>query len=55
MIAYGMGVDCSNVRQIVHWGPSDSIEAYTYKKVVELVEITAKLAHYFLYLYRRIY
>ena len=27
-IAYGMGVDCSNVRQIIHWGPSDSIEAY---------------------------
>lgn len=27
-IAYGMGVDCSNVKQIVHWGPSDSIEAY---------------------------
>ena len=27
-IAYGMGVDCSNARQIIHWGPSDSIEAY---------------------------
>ena len=25
---YGMGIDCSNVKQIVHWGPSDTIEAY---------------------------
>ena len=23
-----MGVDCSNVQQIVHWGPPETIEAY---------------------------
>ena len=27
-VAYGMDIDCSNVKQIVHWGPSDTIEAY---------------------------
>ena len=27
-VAYGMGVDCSNVQQIVHWGPPETIEAY---------------------------
>ena len=27
-VAYGMGVDCSNVQQIIHWGPPETIEAY---------------------------
>lgn len=27
-IAFGMGLDAPNVRQIIHWGPSDSVEAY---------------------------
>ena len=26
--AFGMGVDCSDVRTIYHWGPPDSLEAY---------------------------
>ena len=27
-IAFGMGVDCPNVRQVVHFGPSSDIESY---------------------------
>ena len=27
-IAFGMGLDCPNVRQIIHWGPSGDIEQY---------------------------
>ena len=27
-IAFGMGLDCPNVRQIVHWGPSSCMELY---------------------------
>lgn len=27
-IAFGMGVDCPNVRQVIHWGPSRDIESY---------------------------
>ena len=27
-IAFGMGLDCPNVRRIIHWGPSNDIEAY---------------------------
>ena len=27
-IAFGMGLDCPNVRRIIHWGPSDDIELY---------------------------
>lgn len=27
-IAFGMGLDCPNVRRIIHWGPPDSIESY---------------------------
>ena len=27
-IAFGMGLDAANVRNIIHWGPSDSIESY---------------------------
>lgn len=26
--AFGMGVDCSDVRMIYHWGPPDSLEEY---------------------------
>ncbi len=27
-IAFGMGIDCPKVRQIIHWGISDDIEMY---------------------------
>ena len=27
-IAFGMGVDCVNVRQIVHWGVASDVESY---------------------------
>ena len=27
-IAFGMGLDCPDVRQVIHWGPSHDIESY---------------------------
>ncbi len=27
-IAFGMGLDCPNVRRVLHWGPSSDIELY---------------------------
>ena len=27
-IAFGMGVDSPNVREVIHWGPSDDIDSY---------------------------
>ena len=27
-IAFGMGLDCPNIREIIHWGPSSDIESY---------------------------
>ena len=27
-VAFGMGVDCPNVRQVVHYGPPDDTESY---------------------------
>jgi len=27
-IAFGMGLDAPDVRQSIHWGPSDTIQAY---------------------------
>jgi len=27
-VAFGMGIDCPDVRQVVHFGPPDNIEAY---------------------------
>ena len=27
-IAFGMGIDCVDVRQVIHWGPSSDIESY---------------------------
>lgn len=30
-IAFGMGVDCVNVRQIVHWGVASDVESYVHE------------------------
>ena len=27
-IAFGMGIDCPNIRQIIHWNPPSDMEAY---------------------------
>ena len=27
-IAFGMGLDCPNVRRVIHWGPSQDVESY---------------------------
>ena len=27
-VAFGMGLDCPNVRRVIHWGPSEDIELY---------------------------
>ena len=27
-VAFGMGLDCPNVRRVIHWGASNDIEAY---------------------------
>ena len=27
-VAFGMGLDCPNVRRVIHWGPSENIELY---------------------------
>lgn len=27
-IAFGMGLDCPNVRHVIHWGPPDDIDNY---------------------------
>lgn len=27
-VAFGMGLDCPNVRRVIHWGPSGDIELY---------------------------
>ena len=27
-IAFGMGIDCPNVRRVIHWGPSTDVELY---------------------------
>lgn len=27
-ISFGMGINCPDIRQVIHWGPSEDIEAY---------------------------
>ena len=27
-IAFGMGLDCPNIRRVIHWGPSADVESY---------------------------
>ena len=38
-IAFGMGLDCPNVRQVIHWGPSHDIKSYMFKKQEEVAEM----------------
>ena len=28
IIAFGMGLDCPNVRRVIHWDPSSDVESY---------------------------
>ena len=28
IVAFGLGLDCPNVRRIIHWGPPSDVEAY---------------------------
>ena len=35
-IAFGMGLDCPNVRHIIHWGPSTNIESYIHSRSWEV-------------------
>ena len=30
-IVFGMGLDCPSVRHIIHWNPSNDVEAYMQK------------------------
>ena len=30
-IAFGMGIDCTNIMSIVHWGPSETVEDYVHE------------------------
>ena len=30
-IAFGMGINCPDIRQVVHWGISDDVEMYIQK------------------------
>ena len=32
-VAFGIGLDCPNVRRIIHWGASNDIEAYLQETV----------------------
>ena len=36
-IAFAMGLDCPDVRQIIHWGMSSDIESYIQVEVGEMV------------------
>ena len=48
-IAFGMGLDCPNVSQIIHWGPSSAIEDYVQEigRAGRNAEIQAKAVLYF--------
>ena len=35
-IAFGMGLDCPNVRRVFHWGPSGDIELYLQETVAQV-------------------
>ena len=40
--AFGMGMDCPNIHQIVHYGPARNMEAYTFKKQDGVLETVHK-------------
>ena len=34
--AFGMGIDCSNIHTIIHWGPPCSLEEYVQEELGEM-------------------
>ena len=30
-VAFGMGLDCSNIRRVIHWAPPDDLESYLHE------------------------
>ena len=44
-IAFGMGIDCVDVCQVIHWGPS-STSNHMFRSVVKLVEMVSHLMLY---------
>lgn len=47
-IAFGMGLDCPNVSQVIHWGPSSTVEDYV-QEIVRAGRDAAVQAHATLY------
>ena len=41
-VAFGMGLDCPDVRIIIHWAPPDDVESY-FKRLGEQVEMAILL------------
>ena len=43
-VAFGMGLDCPNVRQIIHWGPPSDVDAYLQKHMNPVVKYISTLS-----------